>query len=186
MVLSGTVLTSTALAHFLTTGCALMLIRRGPNRRLRLLTVTVGLMSLSQTIMLLQSGGLWQTSSMFFTGSHQVLIGALSLLAIHLLGREIWDRNHTDRRLRLVEHETARAVAASHPAIKAEYQPANPLALIPRSIAEPWRTPSPVRVNSAESTEDLLFLLEAIEAHAHGSVRIAEQARSTSRTTLRA
>jgi hypothetical protein len=110
MVLSATMLTSTVLAHFLTTGCALMLIRRGPNRRLRLLTVTVGLMSLSQTIMLLQCGGLWQTSSIYLAGIHQALIGGLSLLAIHLLGKEIYDRKHTDQRLRLIEHETASAV----------------------------------------------------------------------------
>ena|SRR5260370_1248484 len=75
MVQSAAMLTSTALAHFLTTGCALMLMRRGPNRRLRLLTVTVGLMSLSQTIMLLQSGGLWQAASVYIGGLHQALIG---------------------------------------------------------------------------------------------------------------
>src|ERR1700674_3925262 len=100
MVLSATMLTSTVLAHFLTTACALMLVRRGPNRRLRLLTVSVGLMSLSQTIMLLQAAGFWQASSIYAAGLHGPLIGALSLLSIHLLAKEIYDRRHTDRRLR--------------------------------------------------------------------------------------
>lgn len=106
LVHPGGVVSSTVLAHLLTTGCALVLLRRGPNRRLRLLTLAVGLMSLSQTITLLQSAGMW-TPGVYTNGEHEVLVGALSLLAIHLLGREIYDRNRTDMRLRLVEHETA-------------------------------------------------------------------------------
>ncbi len=143
MLSSTSVVTSTVLAHFLTTGCALMLIRRGPNRRLRLLTGTVGLMSLSQTIVLLQSGGLWMLSGAEMAGIHQILIGALSLLAIHLLAREIYDRNHTDKRLRLIEHETmaVQLAPAAQPAASEIKRP-----------------------TEAMATDDLLRLFWAVEA----------------------
>ena len=92
-------------ANLLATGSALLLIKRGPTRRLRLLSLTVGLMSLSQSAVLLQSVGFCVDSNTSAVGWHQTLTGALSLLAIYLLGLEIYDRNVTDRRLRLAEFD---------------------------------------------------------------------------------
>ncbi len=92
-------------ANLLATGCSLLLIKRGPTKRLRLLSLTVGLMALSQSALLLQSAGVCRGGTAEAVGFHQALTGALSLLAIYLLGLEIYDRNFTDKRLRLAEYD---------------------------------------------------------------------------------
>jgi hypothetical protein len=61
-------------------------------------------MSLAQSATQLHHQGFWQSSAAYMT-LHQLLVAALSLAAILLLGGEIYDRNSTDRRLRLMEHE---------------------------------------------------------------------------------
>lgn len=94
------------IANLVATACALLLVRRGPSPRLRLLTLTVGLMSLAQTTSFLHAQGIWTGGKLYMDSIHHVLVAALSLLAIYLLGSEIYDRNLTDRRLRLAEHET--------------------------------------------------------------------------------
>jgi hypothetical protein len=96
-------------ANLLATGCSLLLIKRGPTRRLRLLSLTVGLMALSQSAVLLESAGICATGGPAATDIHQTLTGALSLLAIYLLGLEIYDRNVTDRRLRLAEFDAMKS-----------------------------------------------------------------------------
>jgi hypothetical protein len=93
------------IANLIATACALMLVRRGPSPRLRLLTLTVGLMSLAQTTHFLHTQGIWTGGRLYMESIHHMLVAALSLLAIYLLGTEIYDRNLTDRRLRLAEHE---------------------------------------------------------------------------------
>lgn len=123
---------TTILANLLSTGCAVLLVRRGPSPRLRLLTMVVGLASLSQTAAFLHAQGIWQIGT-GITTLHQLLVGALSLCAIHLLSREIRDRNLTDRKLRLTEHElvvlqnraqqpVAKVAPPPPPAIPEEYR----------------------------------------------------------------
>jgi hypothetical protein len=97
----------TIIANLTTTGCAILLLRRGPSRRLRLLTLAVGLMSLSQTVAWVYSHSFGTDTPALGLQVHQALVACLSLLAIYLLGSEIYDRNYTDRKLRLLEHDTA-------------------------------------------------------------------------------
>ncbi len=101
------------IANLIATACALLLVRRGPSPRLRLLTLTVGLMSLAQTTSFLHAQGIWTGGKLYMDSIHHVLVAALSLLAIYLLGTEIYDRNLTDRRLRLAEHETLAPIPAA-------------------------------------------------------------------------
>ena len=93
------------MANLAATGCALLLLRRGATRRLRLLTLAVGLMSLSQTASLVHAKGMWLDADVETTQLHQMLSGCLSLLAIYLLGREMYERAIMERKLRLTEHE---------------------------------------------------------------------------------
>ncbi len=96
-------LLSTIAASLTATGCALLLLRRGPTRRLKLLTLSVGLMSLSQSVMMYQIGAECNAGGGVYVNSHHLLISVLSLLSIYLLGSEIYDRNFVNKRLRLAE-----------------------------------------------------------------------------------
>lgn len=98
---------TTLLANLLVTGCALLLVRRGPTRRLKLLTLVVGLASFSQTAANLHRYGYWNPGPRT-AEIHELLVAALALCAIYLLGQEIYDRNLTDKRLRLAEFDLAR------------------------------------------------------------------------------
>lgn len=99
------VILPTIIASLCATGCSLLLVRRGPSSRLRYLTLTVGLMSFAQTANLLHMQGVWTGGSLYVVHVHQSLVAGLSLLAMYLLAMEVYDRNFTDRRLRLAEHE---------------------------------------------------------------------------------
>jgi len=95
----------TILANLLATGCAILLMRKGPTRRLRHLVLTVGLMSLAQTALCVSASGIVNIASFPAEQLRQVMVGALSLYAVYLLGLEVRDRNVSERRMRLVEHE---------------------------------------------------------------------------------
>jgi hypothetical protein len=99
------VIIPTIIANLATTGCALLLVRRGPTRRLKTLTLTVGLMSLAQTAGCLHAQGLLMGTAPYLAQVHQLLAAGLSLIAIFLLAREVFDRGLMDRKLRLAEHE---------------------------------------------------------------------------------
>ncbi len=92
----------TILASLLVTGSALLLIKRGANRRLKLLALTVGLMSLTQIVVLLQAT---RHSRSRIVEAYQLLVATLSLTAVYLLGLEIRDRRRADRQLRLLEQD---------------------------------------------------------------------------------
>ena len=92
----------TILASLLVTGSALLLIKRGANRRLKLLALTVGLMSLTQIVVLLQAT---RHSRSRIVEAYQLLVASLSLTAVYLLGLEIRDRRRADRQLRLLEQD---------------------------------------------------------------------------------
>jgi len=99
---------TTILANLLATGCALLLVHRGPSRRLKLLAFTVGLMSLSQTAALLHSVGIWSAPATQMAQFHELLVAALALQAVYLLGQEMYEQNYKDRKLRLVEFDFMR------------------------------------------------------------------------------
>lgn len=132
------VILPTIIASLCATGCSLLLVRRGPSRRLRYLTLTVGLMSFAQTANLLHMQGLWDGGSLYVVHVHQSLVAGLSLLALYLLSVEVYDRNYTDRRLRLTEHELLSArVAQTAAATAATAAPATvrkPIALLPAPV----------------------------------------------------
>lgn len=105
----------TILVNLLATGCAILLIKRGPTKRLKLLTLTVGLMALSQSAALLGTVRACDGTPAISIEAHLSLTGLLSLLAMYLLGLEIYDRNLTDRRLRLSEYEAMRSPQTNSP-----------------------------------------------------------------------
>lgn len=122
------------IANMTATGCSLLLLRRGPSRRLRLLTLDVGLMTLAQNSYVLFANGIWTGGSFYTQHLHHLLVTALSLLAIYILRMEACDRNYTDRKLRLLEHELAQQ---AQQALLPEPKPA------PAARRLPAATPSP-------------------------------------------
>jgi hypothetical protein len=95
-------------AHLLTTFTALLLLRRGANWRFRLLTLIVGLMALSQTIILLGSKGVWLIPTKYYAADMiELVVAASCLAAVYFLRNEIRDRRRTDTRLRLAESEVS-------------------------------------------------------------------------------
>ena len=118
------VILPTIIASLCATGCSLLLVRRGPSPRLRYLTLTVGLMSFAQTANLLHMQGVWTGGTLYVVHIHQSLVAGLSLLAMYLLAVEVYDRNFTDRRLRLAEHELlvmgARQTTQVQPVVRVE------------------------------------------------------------------
>jgi hypothetical protein len=96
---------TTIVANLLVTLAALLLIKRRPSRRLRILTLIVGLMSLAQTASYIDmhERGHWRLIQNL--GVHQALVAGLSIAAIYLLGLEVHDRRVMERQVRLMEHE---------------------------------------------------------------------------------
>ncbi|MBL8218065.1 MAG: hypothetical protein JNL62_02490 [Bryobacterales bacterium] len=142
------VILPTIIASLCATGCSLLLVRRGPSRRLRYLTLTVGLMSFAQTANLLHMQGLWAGGSLYVVHVHQSLVAGLSLLALYLLSVEVYDRNYTDRRLRLTEHEllgfrTIQAAGARKASAVERTPNARPAALLPAPVMAQDPGPQP-------------------------------------------
>jgi hypothetical protein len=102
---------TTILANLLATGCAILLVHRGPSRRLKLLAFTVGLMSLSQTAALLHTVGIWSVPAVGVAQLHELLVAGLALQAIYLLGQEVYEQNYKDRKLRLIEFDFMRPLS---------------------------------------------------------------------------
>ena len=92
-------------ANALTLIWASKLLGRQPNRRLRALVLTVGIVSVSQTVAFfshLQGQSLIQAAM----AVQQCVTSMGTMAAVYLLWVEIRDRNRTDRLLRLAEYET--------------------------------------------------------------------------------
>src|SRR6185295_7772075 len=100
------------IVNLLATGSSIVLLRNGPTRRLRLLSLTVGIMSMSQLSSFLYATGYWKAIGFPAASAHQMIVGLMSLYAVYLILQEIRDRNVTDRRLRLVEYEVPDGIAS--------------------------------------------------------------------------
>jgi ABC-type glycerol-3-phosphate transport system permease component len=102
---------SSVIAYLLTSACALLLVRRRfNNKRLRLLTMVIGMMPFLQAIMLLSERGLLQFGlSNEIPDLIDLFVSMLCLWSIHLLDVEIRDRQRMDVKLRLVESEAQKA-----------------------------------------------------------------------------
>jgi hypothetical protein len=95
---------SALLAYLLSVFCSLVLAKRSSNWRIRLLALTIGLLPLCQAVILLGRHQIWLgTEVAEVAESLELLVGALSLTAIHLLNKENGDRRNTDVRLRVTE-----------------------------------------------------------------------------------
>lgn len=92
-------------ANGLTLVWALRLLGRRPNPGLRQLVLTVGVVSVSQTVAFLshiEGRTFWQAASVL----QECMTSMGTLAAVYLLWMEMRDRNRTDHMLRLAEHET--------------------------------------------------------------------------------
>lgn len=91
-------------ANGLTLAWAVRLLGRRPNRRLRLLVLTVSIVSISQTVAFAchtQGQSMMQAAAVL----QQCVTSMGTLAAVYLLWVEMRDRNRTDRLLRLAEYE---------------------------------------------------------------------------------
>ena|ERR1700722_12408862 len=95
---------SALLAYLLSVFCSLVLARRSSNWRIRLLALTIGMLPLCQAVILLGRHQVWLSTEVAEVAeSLELLVGALSLTAIHLLNKENGDRRNTDVLLRVTE-----------------------------------------------------------------------------------
>ncbi len=95
---------SALLAYLLSVFCSVLLAKRSSNWRIRLLALTIGLLPLCQAVILLGRHQIWLgTEVAEVAESLELLVGALSLTAIHLLNKENGDRRNTDVLLRVAE-----------------------------------------------------------------------------------
>lgn len=107
-------LTVEVTVYLITALCALLLLPKSSNWRLRLLIGTIGLQSLAHAASGLRTHHpFWQSRLGHMTGVIEMFGGALALTAVHLLKRENGDRRSTDARLRLSEAAQPPAVAAN-------------------------------------------------------------------------
>jgi hypothetical protein len=124
------------LAYLLTTLCAFTLLRRsGYNRRLRILMVVIGILSLCQAVNLLGNVGVWVVNNR--VASHvDLFVGYVCLVAIYILEKEARDRKRTDMRLRLVEFESnAQQLRQNREPVICEANARKPEVIVARSPA---------------------------------------------------
>jgi hypothetical protein len=172
----------TIIANLLATGCALLLMRKGPTRRLRLLVLTVGLTSLAQTALCLHGSGIAGLSTLPMLPIHQVIVAGLSLFAVYLLGLEVRERNVSERRMRLVEHELHSGETIMEGLSRLQHQvrlqlqlqdrrpagetkPAVAATVAKKAAPPAGRAPatnSSIHTASVQATSDLLTLLSAV------------------------
>jgi hypothetical protein len=107
-------------AYLAATACAIVLMTRSANWRIRFLAFAIGLAPLCQSIILLGNQHIWVTPNIGHTAESLALSdSALCLAALHLLNRENRARKGTDARLRSAEafDTTGLAIAAQKPAL---------------------------------------------------------------------
>jgi hypothetical protein len=102
---------SAVFAYLMTTACAILLMRRSSNWRIRLLAFSIGLPPLCQSVILLANHQVWMTPVMARTAEFlQLPASALCLTAVYLLNKENANRKNTDAMLRVAESSPAPAV----------------------------------------------------------------------------
>lgn len=102
----------TIFAYLMATACAIVLMKRSSNWRIRFLSFAIGLAPLCQSIVLLGNQHIWITSDVGHTAeSLQLSDSALCLAALHLLNKENRDRRGTDTRLRVAEANSGWPIA---------------------------------------------------------------------------
>ena len=95
-------------AYLVATGCAIVMMMRAANWRIRFLCFAIGLAPLCQSLILLGSQHMWITPDVGRTAENlQLSDSALCLAALHLVNRENRDRKGTNSRLRVAEAHTA-------------------------------------------------------------------------------
>jgi len=174
------------IANLMAAGCAMLLIRKGSTRRLRLLVLVVGLMSLGQTVLCLQATGVINLQLLSALPLHVVITAGLSLHSVYLLGLEVRERNLNERRMRLVEHELHSGETIKEGLNRLQFQlrfqlqlkkrkPAHvhrPSSALSRASDQPVEIPKPkeptltaiIHPASVQATSDLLTLFNAITA----------------------
>jgi hypothetical protein len=99
---------SAVFAYLITTACAIILMRRSSNWRIRFLSFSIGLPPLCQSIILLGSHGMWITPVIGQAAEFLELpASAMCLAAVYLLNKENSNRKSTDNRLRVAEASPA-------------------------------------------------------------------------------
>lgn len=148
----------TVLVNLVATGSSMLLLRRGSSRRLRRLILAVGIMSMAQLSVAVYSA---IAGSAPLPTLYQALVGVMALYALYLLYDETRDRNMTDLRLRLAEHEgQARQAHVEGMLFAARFhEPVKPILdnsatedLMALSLAI-GRSVSPVRKSGEQQTE---------------------------------
>jgi hypothetical protein len=103
-----TIVSCAIFAYLVATGCAIVMMMRAANWRIRFLSFAIGLAPVCQSIILLGSQHMWITPDVGRTAETlQLSDSALCLAALHLLNRENLDRKGTNSRLRVAEAPTA-------------------------------------------------------------------------------
>jgi hypothetical protein len=91
-------------AYLVATACAVVIMMRSANWRIRFLAFAIGLAPLCQSIILLGNQHIWVTPNVGHTAeSLELSDSALCLAALHLLNKENRSRKGADTRLRIAE-----------------------------------------------------------------------------------
>jgi hypothetical protein len=95
---------SAVFAYLITTACAILLMRRSSNWRIRFLSFSIGLPPLCQSVILLGSHHMWITPMVGQAAEFLELpASAMCLTAVYLLNKENSNRKSTESRLRVAE-----------------------------------------------------------------------------------
>ena len=98
------IVASAIFAYLVATACAVVIMMRSANWRIRFLAFAIGLAPLCQSIILLGNQHIWVTPNIGHTAeSLELSDSALCLAALHLLNKENRSRKGADTRLRVAE-----------------------------------------------------------------------------------
>jgi len=142
-----------ATANLAAAGCAILLMRKSPTRRLRLLVLVVGLLSLGQTVLGLQATGVINLRIFSALPLHVVIMAGLSLHSVYLLALEVRERSLSERRMRLVEHELRSGETIKEGLNRLQYQLRFQLQLKKRKPAHGSRPSSAQSCEADQSAE---------------------------------
>ncbi|MBX9599752.1 MAG: hypothetical protein K2X35_02065 [Bryobacteraceae bacterium] len=136
-------------AYAITGVCALLLIRRASNRRIRFLAFSIGLLPFCQAVTMLRTAG-WIPGGPVQHSLEmlELAASAFALAAVHFLNRENRDRFNADVRLSLAESQEKISRSISTTILKA----GGPQAGEPSEEPLPQKGPSDHRGGNADQT----------------------------------